>query len=304
MSAFPDFDEISPGELNSVLDWLRWGASRFTEYGVYCGHGTDNVWDEALFLLAAAIHQPWEMIDKIQQASLTRAEQQAVFEIYRRRVVERLPAPYLTGIAWFAGYPYKVTQDVLVPRSPIAELIIKEFDPWLAGPPAAILDMCTGSGCIGIACAHQYPEAQITLTDISPEALAVAEQNVHFHQLEDRAVPMLSDGFAALTHAKFDLIVANPPYVDQDDYASMPAEFHAEPSLGLVSGEDGLDFTRRFLQEAKHYLNDDGIVVVEVGNSFTALQEVYPDVEFVWPEFEHGGHGVFILTKAQLDKIA
>ncbi len=304
MSEFPDFNDIAPGELTTVLDWLRWGASRFTEFGVYCGHGTENVWDEALFLLASAIHQPWEMIDKIQQASLTRAEQQAVFDIFRRRVVERIPAPYITGIAWFAGYPYKVTQDVLVPRSPIAELILKEFAPWLEKPPEHILDMCTGSGCIGIACAHQYPDAQVTLTDISPEALAVTEQNVHFHLLEDRAVPMLSDCFEALENAKFDLIVANPPYVDSEDYASMPAEFHAEPSIGLVSGEDGLSFTRRFLSEAKRYLNEGGIVVVEVGNSYTALLDAYPELDFVWPEFEHGGHGVFVLTKAQLDSIA
>ncbi len=304
MSTFPEFDDANTGTLTSVLDWLRWGASRFTEAGLFFGHGTENAWDEAIFLLSSAIHQPWELIDKIQQSALTDVEQRAVHEIYRRRVEERMPAPYLTGVSWFSGYPYKVTQDVLVPRSPIAELILKDFDPWVSEAPRQILDMCTGSGCIGIACAHQFPDAQVTLSDISPEALSVAEQNIQFHQLQGNVSALLSDGFEALDGHTFDLIIANPPYVDAQDIASMPAEFHAEPRLGLVSGDDGLDFTRMFLSQVNRYLNPNGVVIVEVGNSWVALEDAYPAVSFVWPELESGGHGVFVLTKEQVEIIS
>lgn len=300
MATFPAFEELKNGQLRTVLDWLRWGASRFNEHGLHFGHGTDNAWDEAIFLLSYAIHQPWDMLDKMQQAALTEAEQQAVHELFRRRIEERIPAPYLTGVAWFSGLPYKVTQDVLVPRSPVAELIMKDFEPWLNGTPQKILDMCTGSGCIGIACAHQFQNSEVVLSDISEAAIAVAQDNIDFHALGDRVTACLSDGFGAIGNESFDLIVSNPPYVDAEDFASMPEEFHSEPQLGLVSGDDGLDFTRRFLKDASKYLNDGGLLVVEVGNSWPALEAAFPQLSFVWPEFEHGGHGVFVLEKSQL----
>ena len=303
MTIFPPFDEAHTGGLNTILDWLRWGASRFTEAGIFFGHGTDNAWDEAIYLLASAIQQPWEMVDKTQNAALTPVEKEAVYQLFKQRVEERVPAPYLTGVAWFGGYPYKVTRDVLVPRSPIAELILNNFEPWVVEAPTAILDMCTGSGCIGIACAHQFPEASVSLSDISTDALAVAEQNIAFHQVHDRVTAVHSDGFNALGGNTYDLIIANPPYVDAQDFATMPAEFHAEPRLGLVSGNDGLDFTRRLLREADTFLNDGGSLVVEVGNSWPALEAAFPDISFVWPELENGGHGVFILSKQQLSEI-
>lgn len=303
MSTFPEFDEANTGALNTVLDWLRWGASRFDEAGVFFGHGTTNAWDEALFLLAAAINQPWDMIDKIQPAALSQVEQQAVYEMFKQRVDARIPAPYLTGVAWFAGFPFKVSQDVLVPRSPIAELLMKSFEPWVIEAPGQILDMCTGSGCIGVACAHQFPQAEVTLSDISADALVVAEQNILFHQMADRVSTLLSDGFEAMKGRKFDLIIANPPYVDAEDFADMPAEFHAEPRLGLVSGDDGLNFTRAFLSQVNQYLNPNGVVVVEVGNSCIALEEAFPTVPFEWVELENGGLGVFVLSKEQVEKL-
>lgn len=300
MNNFVDFPNSDARYLNTILDWVRWGASRFSEAGLYFGHGTQTAWDEALYLVCWCIDQPWDAFDKIQNAALTATEKEKIYRLYARRISERIPAPYLTGVAWFAGLPYKVTPDVLVPRSPIAELIINNFEPWLSKQPNTVLDMCTGSACIGISCAHQFPQAHVDLSDISEPALAVAKNNIEFHQLGERVKIVLSDGFENLQGKTYDLIVSNPPYVDDADLASMPREYHAEPKLGLASGADGLDFTRRLLREAANFLNDDGVLVVEVGNSWVALEQEYPQVSFTWPDLEHGGHGVFILTKEQL----
>lgn len=299
MTTFPSFVESETQCLTTILDWARWGASRFNEAGLFFGHGTDNAWDEAVYLLSWSLQQPWELFDKTATARLTDSEKEAIYTVFMRRISERLPAPYLTGVAWFAGYPYKVNRDVLIPRSPIAELIAKAFEPWLSAEPQRILDLCTGSGCIGIACAHQYPNATVVLSDISPEALLIAEQNIEFHQLDERVQTRESDGFSAITE-KFDLIVSNPPYVDAEDFSTMPAEFQAEPEIGLVSGADGLDFTRGILAQAGQYLTENGILVVEVGNSWPALEMAFPDVSFTWPDFENGGHGVFVLTREQV----
>jgi len=300
MNEIPEFDHSDAQELTTVLDWTRWGASQFTEAGLHFGHGTDNAWDEALVLLTWSIHQSWENFDKIQHARLTESERRRVYELYARRINERIPAAYLTGVAWFAGYPYKVNEDVLVPRSPIAELILKQFQPWLQESPVTVLDLCTGSACIGIACAHEFADAQVVVSDLSEEALVVARKNIEFHQLGERVRAIKSDGFDQLTGQKFDLIVSNPPYVDAGDIASMPKEFHAEPPIGLASGVDGLDITRRILSEASNMLTENGWLVVEVGNSWPALEAAFPNVPFVWPEFEFGGHGVFVLSRQQL----
>ena len=287
-------------ELHSVLDWVRWGATRFAQEQIFFGHGTDNAWDEAFVLVMSVIEQPWDVYEKVKTARLTIAEREKIFDLYERRINERLPSAYLTGTGWFAGFPFKVNQDVLVPRSPIAELILKGFEPWLTEPPGRILDLCTGSGCIGIACAHQFFNAEVVLSDISESALVVAEKNIGFHKVKDRVTTCLSDGFAALDGQKFDLLVSNPPYVDAGDLASMPAEFQSEPSIGLASGEDGLNFTRGILKHAAEVLNPGGLLVVEVGNSCEALEQAYPHISFLWPEFEYGGHGVFVLTREQL----
>ncbi len=299
MSSSQAAPEWSP--LKTVRDFIRWGASRFNAEGLFFGHGTDNAWDEAVQLVLHALHLPvqssrQEWLD----ARLTDPERQAVADLLERRIRERVPAAYLIGEAWFCGLRFAVDERVLVPRSPIAELIEAGFEPWLEVEPDRILDLCTGSGCIGIACAYAFPEAKIDLSDISADALDVARTNIQAHHLEERVEAVESDGLAGLRGRRYDLIVSNPPYVDASDLASMPAEYHAEPELGLGSGEDGLDFTRRLLGEASHHLTDDGILVVEVGNSQAALEVAFPGLPFTWVEFERGGHGVFVISARAL----
>lgn len=287
-------------ELTTIRDFLRWAASEFISAKLYYGHGTDNPWDEAEQLVLHAIHLAPPLGDEWLGATLLKSERERVVINVQRRIEERIPAAYITGQAWFAGLPYVVDERVLVPRSPISELIEKRFAPWLVNEPQQILDLCTGSGCIGIACAHVFPDAYVQLSDISYDALAVAEENIQQHGMTERIFALQSDLFENLLGQRFDLIVSNPPYVDAEDMASLPDEFHAEPELGLSSGDDGLDFTRRLLQEAADFLTEEGVLVVEVGNSWPALEEAYPALPFIWVEFERGGHGVFVLTAQDL----
>lgn len=286
-------------ELLSVRDWIRWGASEFQRARLFFGHGTDNAWDEAAQLVLWAIHTPWDRLGSILDTRLVSAERQRILELIQRRIQERMPAPYLTGIAHFAGLEFEVTRDTLIPRSPLAELIEQQFQPWLLDEPARILDLCTGSGCIGIAAALAFPDAEVHLSDLSHTALAVARRNIERHRLVDRALAVEADLFDGLSDA-YDLIICNPPYVDAADMAALPAEFRAEPELALASGRDGLDFTRRLLREAADHLTEAGVLIVEVGNSAAALEETFPEVPFTWLEFERGGHGVFLLSRGQL----
>ncbi len=294
-----DFDQARD-QLSTIRDFLRWAASEFIAAKLYYGHGTDNPWDEAEQLVLHAIHLAPPIGDEWLDARLTYSERERVITNIQRRISERIPAAYITGQAWFAGLPYVVDERVLVPRSPIAELIEKRFSPWLVNEPKQILDLCTGSGCIGIACAYAFPDAEVQLSDISYDALAVAEENIQQHGMTERVFAMQSDLFENLLGQRFDLIVSNPPYVDAEDMASLPDEFHAEPELGLASGDDGLDFTRCLLKKAADFLTEEGLLVVEVGNSWPALEEAYPALPFTWVEFERGGHGVFVLTAQDL----
>lgn len=295
------FIDEAVNELRTVNDMMRWAVSCFNEAGLFYGHGTDNGWDEAVQLMLPSLHLPPFISDDIKAARLTRSERQQLAELVARRVEERLPAPYLTNKAWFAGLEFYVDERVIVPRSPIAELIHQRFAPWLQGEPRRIMDLCTGSGCIAIALAYAFPEAEVDALDISVDALNVAEINIEHHGLEARVIPILSDVWQALPEGdQYDLIVSNPPYVDEEDMADLPDEFHHEPELALASGFDGLDLTRQILARAADFLTDDGLLVVEVGNSQVHLSAQYPQVPFTWVEFEQGGHGVFVLTKAQL----
>ncbi|QEY13213.1 50S ribosomal protein L3 N(5)-glutamine methyltransferase [Cellvibrio sp. KY-YJ-3] len=296
-----DFD-AARDELLTIRDFLRWGASEFIAAKLFYGHGTDNPWDEAEQLVLHAINLSPPLGDEWLDARLTLPERKKVVANLARRIQERVPAAYITRQAWFAGLPFAVDERVLVPRSPIGELIQKQFEPWLVNEPAQILDLCTGSGCIGIACAYAFPEAYVQLSDISFDALAVAEENIEQHGLAERVFAMQSDLFENLQGQVFDLIVSNPPYVDAEDMASLPEEYHAEPELGLASGDDGLDFTRRLLTEAVDYLSEQGVLLVEVGNSWPALEAAYPALPFTWIEFERGGHGVFVLNAEDLRK--
>ena len=301
--------EIYPpelAELSTVKDHLRWAVSRMNQADVFFGHGTDNATDDAIQLMAMTLHLPWFEVEQWLDSKLTLAEKQAFYGCLLLRINQRQPTPYITGESWFCGLGFKVDERVLIPRSPIGEMIENGFQPWLRGEQGETqvkraLDLCTGSGCIGIAVANAFPEAEVELLDLSFDALAVAEENIERHQCQDRVIALQSDLFAA-AEGKYDLIVSNPPYVDADDMACLPDEFLSEPEMALAAGNDGLDLVRIMLKQAREYLTDDGILVVEVGNSWPALEEAYPEVDFIWQEFEHGGHGVFVLTAAQLDQ--
>lgn len=289
-------------ELRTVQDMLRWSASRLAQADVFFGHGTENPWDEAAWLVAHALHLPWALLPEWHGAALTQSEREQIIELMRLRIEERVPAPYLIGEAWFCGKPYVVDERVLIPRSPIAEMIQQRFVPWRQSTqaPQRILDLCTGSGCIGIACAHEFEHAQVELLDISFDALAVAEENIEQHRVEDRVLALQSDLLSAAS-GRYDIIVSNPPYVDADDMACLPAEYLHEPELALAAGDDGLDLVHRLLRDARDFLTDDGLLVVEVGNSWPALAARYPQLPFVWPEFAQGGHGVFVLQARDLE---
>lgn len=287
--------------LETILDFIRWGASRFAAEGLFFGHGTDNALDESANLVLHALNLQHDLPDAYLQARLTPEEKARVLDLFQRRMDERLPAAYLTGEAIFAGLPFYVNRDVLVPRSPIAELIENGFQPWI-DPESVIrvLDMCTGSGCIGIACAYSFPQAGVDLVDVSSEAIRVAERNIQQHDLQGRVTAIESDLFESMQEARYDIIVSNPPYVSRSEMQTLPQEYLNEPTLGLEAGAAGLDIVIPLLQQASSYLQPDGIIVVEVGLSAATLQERYPQVPFLWLEFERGGEGVFMLTAEQL----
>jgi len=289
--------------LETIQDFIRWGASLFSEANLFFGHGTDNALEEARLLVLHAIHQPNTLAIDLFNSRLTFVERQRVADIFIQRIETRKPAAYLIGEAWFAGLPFYVNESVLVPRSPIAELIEQAYAPWISKPEKVtrVLDMCTGSGCIGIASLQAFENAQVDLVDISPEALAVAQKNIQRYDLEGVATAIESDLFNGLDEQKYDLIVSNPPYVDKIEMDHLPEEFQQEPRLGLEAGEDGLDLVRIILQQAAHYLTEEGVLIVEVGVSQYFVEQEYSELPLYWFEFERGGEGVFAITRSELE---
>jgi ribosomal protein L3 glutamine methyltransferase len=291
--------------LQSIADFIRWGASRFNEAGLFFGHGTDNALDEAAALVLHTLHLPPDLPDAWLSARLTEEERSTVLARLQRRIEERIPLPYLTGEAWFAGLQFKVNRDVLIPRSPIAELVERGFEPWIeAARIGHLLDLCCGSGCIGIAAAHYLPDCEVDLTDISEAALRVARDNVQEHGLANRVHVIRSDLFASIKDRQYDVIVSNPPYVSSNEMAHLPREYRHEPVVALEAQDDGLAVVIRILKEAQEYLEPGGILVLEVGRSAQALIDRYPNIPFMWLDFERGGEGVFLFTSEELKQIA
>ncbi len=272
---------------------------------LHYGHGTDSAWDEAVQLVLCACDLAPDAGDEVLDRPVDEAQWQRMRQWLEARIEKRVPLPYLTGRAWFAGLPFHCDARALVPRSPLAELIVGDYAPWWSGPaPATILDLCCGGGAIGIAAAIYAPNAQVVLSDVDTQALALARQNCGFHAVEDRVAIVQSDLFGSLQGRRFDLILSNPPYVDAADLAAMPAEYHAEPPIGLGSGDDGLNLARRILSGAAAHLSSEGMLFLEVGNSWEALDRLLETQPLTWLEFSEGGHGVLAVHARELAPIA
>ncbi len=290
-------------ELQTLRDFLRWTTSRFLEAGLFYGHGNEDAFNEASQLILSSLNLPVnELPELFLDARLSSDEKDKLLCLIEKRIEQRIPLPYLTHEAWFAGLPFYVDERVLIPRSPFAELIDNQFQPWLESPDelGRILDLCTGSGCIAIALAMAFPDAAVDAVDISEDALAVADINIKKHQLEDQVQAIQSDCWQAIEpQQQYDLIVSNPPYVGAEEMAGLPAEYRHEPASALEAADNGLALVREILLKAADYLSDNGLLFVEVGNSDLAVDAAWPDMAFMWLDFESGGHGIFMLDKAQ-----
>ncbi len=296
-----DFNEKDCLELQSINDFLRFAYSWASQADLFFGHGTDNSWDDMRQLILGSLALPHDIAPSLLNARLTIKEKKWLFTQLDKRINQRVPVPYLIHQAYFCDLPFYVDERALIPRSPIAELINEQFSPWIeANAVERVLDMCTGSGCIAVACCYAFPEAYVDAVDISEDALAVASINQEKHGLEEQLALMKSDCFNDLPAAKYDIIVSNPPYVGQEEMQSLPVEYSHEPALALEAENNGLAIVDNLLRNAANYLTDNGILVVEVGNSDELVMETYPDMPFTWLEFENGGHGVFILSSQQL----
>ena len=294
----------------TLLELLEELANSLEQSDCYYGHGTDNPQDEALYIAVETLNLDYASVHQYFDQTIDEGLRLEAEKIVRQRIESRLPAAYLLGKAYFAGLCFKIDERALVPRSPIAELIHRKFSPWLASSqlaqelPLQILDMCTGSGCIGIAAGLAIPNSRVTLCDLSADALALANENIAVHELAERCLVKLGNGLEAVADDRsspcYDLVLCNPPYVDNEDLAMMPAEYHHEPALGLGSGKDGLDFTRQFLLQLPQYIHDDTVIVLELGNTQEAFFEQFAHLHCVQAELENGGHGVLIIMGEDL----
>lgn len=290
-------------ELLTIRDWLRYAVSRFENSDIFYGHGADNSYDEAVWLIMGAFHLPHDTLNNFLDAKLTSEERTKLAGFIDERINKHTPTAYLLKEAWLQGYKFYVDERVLIPRSFIAELLVNDsLQPWIEYPELVnnAVDICTGSGCLGVLLADAYPDAQVDVVDISKDAIDVCNINIAKYGLQDRMHAIQSDMFTALKGKQYDLIISNPPYVDAPSMAELPAEYRNEPQLALGSGTAGLDHTHTILREASNYLTDDGVLVVEIGHNRDALIEAYPELPFTWLEVSSGDQFVFLLTKEQL----
>ena len=293
---------MMPAELLTLRDVLRWAVSRFNEAGLHFGHGTQDAFDEAAWLILHALHLPHDRLEPFLEARLTTAEKATLAALIARRIDERIPAAYLTRKAWLGDYPFYVDERVIVPRSHIAGLLLEDaLAPWIdAERVHAALDLCTGSGCLAVLLGLTFPRAHVDAVDLSPEALEVARRNVADYGLEQRIELIRSDLFAGLDARAYDVIISNPPYVTARAMRALPAEYRHEPALALAAGEDGLDIVRRLVAEAGRHLRPGGILVVEVGDGRAAVEEAFPALDPVWLDGHDNGNGVFLLRQEAL----
>ncbi len=291
-------------ELITLRDWLRHAVSRFTEAGLFFGHGCDNAFDEAAWLVLHTLHLPNEKLDIFLDARLTRAERLAVQRILELRIATRQPSAYLTHEAWLGEFPFYVDERVIVPRSYFAELLADGLSPWIEEPGQVnrALDLCTGSGCLAILMAHAFPDAKIDAVDLSADALEVARRNVADYSLAERVTLVESDLFEALAGRRYDLILSNPPYVTAEAMRTLPPEYRHEPSLALAAGEDGLDLVRRILGRAHAHLVPRGLLAVEVGHNREIVERAFPQLPFTWIDSESAEGKIFILQREQLPR--
>ncbi len=285
-------------ELLTLRDWLRWAVSRFNAAKLFFGHGTDNAWDEAIWLLLATLQLPRDRLEPFLDARLTRAERLAVFNVLEQRIARRLPTAYLVQEAWLGDFRFYVDERVIVPRSYFAELLEEGCAPWVEEPESvgSVLDLCTGSGCLAILMAHTFPHAQVDAIDISPDALAVARRNIADYGLEGSVHAIESDLFAAVPGKRYDLILSNPPYVTAAAMAALPAEYRHEPVLALAAGEDGLDVVRRILREAADHLTPEGFIAIEVGHNRDQVEAAFPHLPVVWLDTASSVDKIFLVS--------
>ena len=289
-------------QLHTFRDLLRFSVSRFNEAGLFFGHGSSNAYDEAAYLILHTLHLPPDQMETFLDARLTNMEISQVLGIVKRRALEKIPAAYLTHEAWLGDFSFYVDKRVLIPRSFIAELLREQLSPWVSDPSSvhSVLDLCTGSGCLSILLAHAFENATIDATDISDEALEVANKNVEDYDLNPRVHLLQSDLFGALEGRLYDLIISNPPYVNAESMASLPEEYRHEPRSALASGNDGLEATKEILKRAADYLTNEGMLIVEIGHNRAALEESFPQTPFTWLETSAGDGFVFMLTRDHL----
>ncbi|HLS43087.1 MAG TPA: 50S ribosomal protein L3 N(5)-glutamine methyltransferase [Paenalcaligenes sp.] len=301
-SSFQQECDSAIEELHSLRDLLRWSLSQFSKHELNFGHGSDNAWDEAVYLLLHSLHLPLDTLEPFLDARLTRTERERCIQVIARRCTERVPAAYLTGEAWLQGFRFKVDQRCIVPRSPIAELLVKQLEPWVEDPEMvdSVLDLCTGTGCLAILSALAFENALVDAVDLSNDALSLAQENIDDYQLHDRVTAIESDLYDALPDTQYQIIISNPPYVNEGSMQELPDEYRHEPVMALAGGDDGMDLVRKILEGAPDFLAPNGILVLEIGNEYHHFVQAFPHLDPVWLSTENAEDQILLLTREQL----